>query len=169
MDIRRKVVKALYPLCSDEVKIMIDQMNAQPDRFYGTHGRFGMYEGEYEWEAVAAGDFGLLDGFVVKAMKKSIRIQLTKERILETLLNSKAGSQPETNLADAYSLTASIKNIINKTPTTSTPTKIVASQAQIDALKAAQQKTLEYMKQQMDAHNLAARPGQFKGRGKRKQ
>lgn len=168
MDIRRKVVKALYPLCSDEVKIMIDQMEAQPDRFYGTHGRFGMYEGEYEWEAVAAGDFGLLDGFVVKAMKKSIRIQLTKERILETLLNSKAGSheREDTPVTNHSIHTLLHQQLVNgKT----TPNKIVASQAQIDALKAAQQKTLEYMKQQMDAHNLAARPGQFKGRGKRKQ
>ena len=168
MDIRRKVVKALYPLCSDEVKIMIDQMEAQPDRFYGTHGRFGMYEGEYEWEAVAAGHFGIIDGLAIKVKNRDIRIQISKERILEKLLDSKAGlhEREDTSVTNHSIHTLLHQQLVNSK---TTPNKIVASQAQIDALKAAQQKTLEYMKQQMDAHMLAAKPGQFKGHGKRKQ
>ena len=143
MNIRKLIVKALYPLCSDEVKIMLDQMEEHPDRFYGKHGRYGMYEGEYEWEAVAAGHFGLIDGLAIKVKNRDVRIQISKERILEKLLDSTA---PQTQDLNESSLTASIQNLILQAPKNQKPSKIIASQGQIDAIKKYQEQQVKTMK-----------------------
>jgi len=149
MNIRNKIVKTLYPLCSDEVKILIDQMTEHPDRFYGKHGRFGMYESEYEWEGVVSGHFGLIDGIAVKLKNKDLRIQITKELILETLLNSSAPQEQDLN---EFSLTSSIRKLVDQAPKTQRPTKILASHEQIEALKKYKADNAKWMKQQHSAH-----------------
>ena len=144
INIRKLIVKALYPLCSDEVKIMLDQMEEHPDRFYGKHGRYGMYEGEYEWEAVAAGHFGLIDGLAIKVKNRDVRIQISKERILEKLLDS-SSTQEREDAPDTYPY--SIRNLASSlTLNTAAPSKIVASQGQIEAIKKYQEQQVKTMK-----------------------
>ena len=143
INIRKLIVKALYPLCSDEVKIMLDQMEEHPDRFYGKHGRYGMYEGEYEWEAVAAGHFGLIDGLAIKVKNRDVRIQISKERILEKLLDSSSTQERE----DApFTLTTNTTAPLWATTATAKPSKIIASQGQIDAIKKYQEQQVKTMK-----------------------
>lgn len=88
MNIRAHIVKALYPHCSDEVKILVDQMRSNPDKFSSILG-VEPYQGNFAWEWVLrTGHFELIDHLVVKHQSKLLHTALTKQQILAGLLDA---------------------------------------------------------------------------------
>ena len=89
MNLRTYIVKALYPICSNEVQILIDQMRNSPDKF--TELMEDMpYRTSSPWaRALNRGNhFELIDTIAIKQQSKLMKNALAKQLILEGLFES---------------------------------------------------------------------------------
>jgi hypothetical protein len=131
MNLRTYIVKALYPLCSDEVKILIDQMQSSPDKF---REMFDDYRPAHPWaRALASGNFEMIDHITLRQQLKLIKGVYAKQLILEGLL---APTQ-QTESGSSYSAPSMAKIIKEWTndQIQATPSKIHMNKAQYDIAK----------------------------------
>lgn len=131
MNIRTYIVKALYPLCSDEVQILIDQMQSNPDKF---REMFDDYRPAHPWaRALASGNFEMIDHITLRQQLKLIKGVYAKQLILEGLLVP----TQQTESGSSYSSPSMAKIIKEWTndQIQATPSKIHMSKAQYDATK----------------------------------
>jgi len=114
MNIRKLIVKGLYPICSDEVQILIDQMQNNPDKFTDLL-RESYSLGRDGWNKIILqkDNFGIIDSIAVRHQYVQLKHTNTKQMILEALLSAK---EPEANkpLTTALSNTALTKAQIDK-------------------------------------------------------
>jgi len=97
MNIRAYIVKVLYPHCSDEVKILIDQMRNNPEKFDYLLGGVP-YRGNGAWDWVFnSGHFEILDRIAVKHQSKIVHSAFTKQQILEGLLDAEEYAKNRTS------------------------------------------------------------------------
>lgn len=121
MNLRTYIVKALYPLCSDEVQILLDQMQNNPSKFTEIAERLNL---THPWARVLRDDnFEMIDHITLRQQLKLLKIKLSKQMILEGLLESNQQAENrEANLNMFDSITAA-------------PSKIRMNRAQIDIAK----------------------------------
>jgi hypothetical protein len=131
MNLRTYIVKALYPLCSDEVQILIDQMQTNPEKF---REMFDDYRPAHPWaRALASGNFEMIDHITLRQQLKLIKGVYAKQLILEGLL---APTQ-QTESGSSYSAPsmARILKEWTKDQIQATPSKIHMTKAQYDIAK----------------------------------
>jgi len=128
MNLRTYIVKALYPLCSDEVQIFIDQMKTHPDKFIDIFKERLYSNSSNPWAAaIHSGGFELIDRIVVKQQIKLLQNVHAKQLILEGLLQAKEyAKNREANLN-------MFDSILKTAETSSQSSKIVMSKHQLDA------------------------------------
>lgn len=131
MNIRKLIVKSLYPICSDEVQILIDQMQNSPDKFVEMFDT-PPYRIESPWfRAMQSGNFELIDHVALRQQLKLLKVKYAKQLILEGLIEtSERTENREANL--------NMFDSIGKTATTGAslqPTKIHMTKAQYDIAK----------------------------------
>lgn len=159
--VRSLVVKALYPLCSDEVKILIDQMRSNPDRFLEIVDSDSMpYHVSNPWaKALGHGrNFEPWEYHALKTQLRNLKIYRAKQLILEGLMEA---TEREANRSENKNMFDSIADQLkNKYTTAATfhPTKIVASQNQIEALKKAYEANQKRMQQEIAGAPLFSKP-----------
>lgn len=88
MNIRKQLIDVLYPMCSDEVKILIDQMRNKPEKF-----DFLFYEVPYEredtpWRKVLHNTraYNSLESSMIRNQITLLQRAWAKRMILEGLL-----------------------------------------------------------------------------------
>jgi hypothetical protein len=131
MNIRTYIVKALYPLCSDEVQILIDQMQSNPSKFTEI---FEDYRPAHPWaRALASGNFEMIDHITLRQQLKLIKGVYAKQLILEGLLVP----TQQTESGSSYSGVGMGKLIKQWTEDQlqATPSKIHMNKAQYDIAK----------------------------------
>jgi hypothetical protein len=131
MNIRTYIVKALYPLCSDEVQILIDQMQSSPSKFTEI---FEDYRPAHPWaRALASGNFEMIDHITLRQQLKLIKGVYAKQLILEGLLVP----TQQTESGSSYSGVGMGKLIKQWTEDQlqATPSKIHMNKAQYDIAK----------------------------------
>ena len=131
MNIRTYIVKALYPLCSDEVQILIDQMQSSPSKFTEI---FEDYRPAHPWaRALASGNFEMIDHITLRQQLKLIKGVYAKQLILEGLLVP----AQQTESGSSYSGVGMAKLIKQWTEDQlkATPSKIHMNKAQYDIAK----------------------------------
>lgn len=144
MNLRTYIVKALYPLCSDEVQIFIDQMKTHPDKFIDIFKERLYSNSLNPWAAaIHSGGFELIDRIVIKQQVKLLRNGYSKQLILEGLLQVTPPAEHTTTFFGD-----SLVEAITSAQLQPTPSKIHVSQHQLDAArllieKAAQKKTMK--------------------------
>lgn len=84
MNIRTYIVKALYPLCSDEVQILLDQMQNSPSKFNELDER--QYNSHPWARALRSGNFEMVDHIALQHQLKLLRGVYAKQLVLEGLL-----------------------------------------------------------------------------------
>jgi hypothetical protein len=124
---RETITKALYKMSSDTTKILADQLKEHPDKFFDTRGNDSMLSvytrrsNSWEW-LLSNGTFPWYEKVLLKLVIRQAKIQLTKEKILETLVTGGEVSEEQQQL-DKDSLTEYIKNVsIQNAVLSSTPT-----------------------------------------------
>jgi len=133
MNLRTYIVKALYPLCSDEVQILLDQMQNNPDKFTQVFDN-APYRNENPWyRAMQSGNFELIDHVALRQQIKLLKVKYAKQLILEGLL-------VPTQHAESFSSAGMAKIIKDWTdgepfPEKSQPSKIHINKAQYDIAK----------------------------------
>ena len=132
MNIRTYIVKALYPLCSDEVQILIDQMQSSPSKFTEI---FEDYRPAHPWaRALASGNFEMIDHITLRQQLKLIKGVYAKQLILEGLLVP----AQRTDSGSSYS-SESMGDILKRwtedQSVKSQPSKIHMNKAQYDIAK----------------------------------
>lgn len=130
--IRSYIVKALYPICSEEVQILLDQMRNHPDKFLSIIEDVP-YRNDSPWaKALSHGkNFERWEYHALTAELRNLKIRHAKQLILEGLFES--GQR-----AEARESTLNMFDSILKTATqgkSTTPSKIVMSKHQLDAAK----------------------------------
>jgi hypothetical protein len=129
MNIRTYIVKALYPLCSDEVQILIDQMQSNPSKFTEI---FEDYRPAHPWaRALASGNFEMIDHITLRQQLKLIKGVYAKQLILEGLLVAPkhADSFSSESMGDI------LKRWTEDQSVKSQPSKIHMNKAQYDIAK----------------------------------
>ncbi len=125
MNLRTYIVKALYPLCSDEVQILIDQMQTNPEKFTEI---FENYRSAHPWGvALASSSFEMIDHIALRQQLKLVKGAYAKQLILEGLLAPVQQTESE-NMGDL------IKRWTND-QLQATPSKIHMTKAQYDIAK----------------------------------
>ncbi len=125
MNLRTYIVKALYPLCSDEVQILIDQMQNNPAKFTEI---FENYRSAHPWSvALASSSFEMIDHIALRQQLKLIKGVYAKQLILEGLL-------VPTQQIDSENMGDLIKRWTND-QLQATPSKIHMNKAQYDIAK----------------------------------
>ena len=131
MNIRTYIVKALYPLCSDEVQILIDQMQSNPSKFTEI---FEDYRPSHPWaRALASGNFEMIDHITLRQQLKLMKGVYAKQLILEGLLVPTQQTESK-NSYSASSITQLLKDWKDD-PAIRTPSKIHMNKAQYDIHK----------------------------------
>ena len=131
MKLRTNIVKALYPLCSEEVQILIDQMQSSPSKFTEI---FDDYRPAHPWaRALASGNFEMIDHITLRQQLKLIKGVYAKQLILEGLLSP----TQQTESGSSYSAPSMAKIIKEWTndQIQATPSKIHMNKAQYDIAK----------------------------------
>lgn len=131
MNLRTYIVKALYPLCSNEVQILLDQMQNKPDKFTEMFDDIP-YRRDNPWfRAMQSGNFELIDHIALRQQLKLLKGKYAKQLILEGLLEA-------TEVAQNRDANLNMFDSILKTATqgkSSQPTTIRMSKAQYDVAK----------------------------------
>jgi len=123
MNLRTYIVKALYPLCSDEVQILIDQMQTNPEKFTEI---FENYRSAHPWGvALASSSFEMIDHIALRQQLRLVKGAYAKQLILEGLLTANINTE---NMGDI------IKRWTND-QLQATPSKIHMTKAQYDLAK----------------------------------
>ena len=131
MNLRTLIVKALYPLCSDEVQILIDQMQSSPSKFTEI---FEDYRPAHPWaRALASGNFEMIDHITLRQQLKLLKGVYAKQLILEGLLAPAQQAESGSSYS-ASSITALLKDWKDD-PSIRTPSKIHMNKAQYDIAK----------------------------------
>ena len=131
MNIRTYIVKALYPLCSDEVQILLDQMQSNPDKF---REMFDDYRPAHPWyRAMQSGNFELIDHVALRQQIKLLKVKYAKQLILEGLLAPTQQTESGNNFS-YKSVTEIVKDWTND-QIQATPSKIRMTKAQYDIAK----------------------------------
>jgi len=126
MNIRKLIVKGLYPICSDEVQILIDQMQNNPDKFTQLFDS-APYRTESPWyRAMQSGNFELIDHVALRQQLKLLKIKYAKQLILEGLL-----APVET----PSKLDMILKDWTDEQPIKAQPSKIHINKTQYDIAK----------------------------------
>ena len=136
MNIRTYIVKALYPLCSNEVQILIDQMQNNPDKFTQIFDS-APYRTESPWyRAMQSGNFELIDHVALRQQLRLLKNKYAKQLILEGLLVPTQLDENRNNFTGA-SLTQLLKDWTDGEPfpEKSQPSKIHMNKAQYDIAK----------------------------------
>ena len=136
MNLRTYIVKALYPLCSDEVQILLDQMQNNSDKFAQIF-EGAPYRTENPWyRAMQSGNFELIDYLALRQQLRLLKNKYAKQMILEGLLESNQQAENrEANLNMFDSVTGA-------------PSKIRMNRAQIDIAKKFMEAEARNQKQQ---------------------
>ena len=131
MNIRTYIVKALYPLCSDEVQILIDQMQTNPAKFTELDER--SYNSHPWARALRSGNFEMVDHIALQQQLKLLRGVYAKQLVLEGLLVP----AQQTERTESYSSEGMGKLIKQWTEEQlhATPSKIHMNKAQYDIAK----------------------------------
>jgi len=130
MNIRKLIVKGLYPICSSEVQILLDQMQNNPDKFTSLFDDMP-YRASSPWaRALSRDNFELIDHVALRQQLKLMKTTYAKQLILEGLFEAK---ETESNSESNRTFFESAVPANNP----SAPTKIVMSQTQIKAAIAA--------------------------------
>lgn len=112
--IQKKITKILYKMSSDTTKILADQLKEHPDKFFGgtdSDSMLAIYtrrSNGWEW-LLSNGTFPWHEKMLLKLVIREAKIQLTKEKILETLITG--GEVSEEEQMNENSLTEYIKNV----------------------------------------------------------
>lgn len=87
MNIRTYIVKALYPICSDEVQILIDQMQNSPSKFTEMFDdTYHSSHSSHPWaKALVKGNFELIDHVALRQQLMLLKNVHAKQLILEGL------------------------------------------------------------------------------------
>lgn len=126
MNIRTYIVKALYPLCSDEVQILLDQMQNNPDKFTQVFDN-APYRNENPWyRAMQSGNFELIDHVALRQQLRLLKNKYAKQLILEGLLAP---------VEIPSKLDVLLKDWTDGEPVKSQPSKIHMNKAQYDIAK----------------------------------
>jgi hypothetical protein len=132
MNIRNLVVKGLYPLCSSEVQILLDQMQNKPDKFAEIFDD-APYRVSHPWaRALSRDNFELIDHIALRQQLKLMKTAYAKQLILEGLLEANdAESTRESNRTFFDSIVSN--GNIGRAPVKAEgqPTKIAMSQENI--------------------------------------
>lgn len=132
MNLRTLIVKALYPLCSDEVQILIDQMQSSPSKFTEI---FEDYRPAHPWaRALASGNFEMIDHITLRQQLKLLKGVYAKQLILEGLLAPAQQAESGSSYS-ASSITALLKDWTDDPSIKSQPSKIHMNKAQYDIAK----------------------------------
>ena len=92
MNIRKLIVKGLYPICSDEVQILIDQMQTKPEKFTDLlQESYSLSRDSWNKIILQKDNFGIIDSIAVHHQYIQLKHANTKQMILEALLNSQDG------------------------------------------------------------------------------
>lgn len=127
MNLRTLIVKALYPLCSDEVQILIDQMQTSPSKFAEL---FGEYRPSHPWaRALEKGNFELIDHVALRQQLKLLKGEFAKQLILEGLLIPPVREDKTNFFGD------SLVSALRTAQAPATPSKIHMNKAQYDIAK----------------------------------
>ena len=131
MNLRKLIVKSLYPMCSDEVQILLDQMQNSPDKFVEMFDT-PPYRIENPWyRAMQSGNFELIDHVALRQQLKLLKVKYAKQLILEGLLEAnELASNRDANLDMFDSLIQTATK-----GASSQPTKIHMNKAQYDIAK----------------------------------
>jgi hypothetical protein len=93
MNIRKLIVDGLYPLCSDEVKILIDQMRNKPEKFTDLlQDSYSLNRDNWNKILLQKNNFGVIDSIAVQQQFVQLKHVNTKQMILEALLNPQDGN-----------------------------------------------------------------------------
>ena len=131
MNIRTYIVKALYPLCSNEVQILLDQMQNSPSKFNAMIER---HYATHPWaRALTDDNFEMIDRVALRHQLKLLKGVHAKQLILEGLLVPTQQTE-RTESYSGSSITQLLKDWTDD-PTIRTPSKIHMSKAQYDATK----------------------------------
>ena len=97
MNIRKLIVDGLYPLCSDEVKILIDQMRNKPEKFADLlRDSYSLSRDGWNKILLQKNNFGVIDSIAVHHQFVQLKHANTKQMILEALLNPQEESNEVT-------------------------------------------------------------------------
>jgi Tfp pilus assembly protein PilN len=131
MNIRKLIVKGLYPLCSSEVQILLEQMQTKPDKFEAMFESMPYRVDHNPWlKALSNDNFELIDHVALRQQLKLLKTAYAKQLILEGLLDSNERTE---NRQANLNMFDSIKNA----PTL--PSKIHLSREQIEIAMGATQ------------------------------
>lgn len=142
MNLRTYIVKGLYPLCSNEVQILLDQMQNNPEKFTQMFDT-PVYRTESPWyKAMQSGNFELIDHVALRQQLKLLKVKFAKQLILEGLMEKPEVNEGTTFFGD--SLVQHInahKQVVSGSTTAptwgaNTPSKLYVSQDQLKAAKA---------------------------------
>jgi ribosome-associated protein YbcJ (S4-like RNA binding protein) len=138
MNIRKLVVKGLYPLCSSEVQILLDQMQNKPDKFSEIFDDVP-YRTRHPWaRALSRDNFELLDHIALRQQLKLMKTAYAKQLILEGLLEVNESEDNRNGIRMFDSLVDSVS--LGQARKASAPTKIAMSQVQLKAAMAVMEK-----------------------------
>lgn len=130
-NLRTYIVKALYPMCSEEVQILIDQMQNNSDKFTELFDDVP-YRRDDPWaKALRGGSFELIDSVALRQQLKLLKGKYAKQLILEGLLKPN-------KIEETRESTLNMFDSILKTATqgkSTQPTTIRMSKAQYDVAK----------------------------------
>ena len=162
--LREVAVKMLYPICSDEVKILIDQMRNNPDRFVEII-EDRPYMSTNPWsKAMGHGrNFELWEYQALKLELRNIKIRYAKQLILEGLMEANERESNRTETKTMYdSIAEQIKaKYVSEGHTTAS--KIIASQHQMEVLKKAYHANqIRMQKEMLDSPLTSTPPKQVK-------
>jgi hypothetical protein len=144
MNLRTLIVNGLYPLCSEEVQILIDQMKEHPEKFEDLFESMP-YRIENPWfRALQLGNFELIDHVALHQQLKLLKTKYSKQLILEGLMETKEREHNRDANLDMFS---SLKSTAPNTTLTT---------------KAMQQATQHILKAQLKAQLKHQVDAQFK-------
>ena len=90
MNLRTLIVKGLYPVCSDEVQILLDQMREHPEKFTDLFTSVPYRTSGNPWfEALNGGGFELVDHVALRQQLKLLKTAYAKQLILQGLMEAK--------------------------------------------------------------------------------
>lgn len=136
MNLRTYIIKALYPLCSDEVQILLDQMQNNPDKFTQVFDSTPYLATENPWyRAMQSGNFELIDHVALRQQIKLLKVKYAKQLILEGLLAPTTQHAESGRTFSGSSLTQLLKDWTDEQPIKSQPSKIHMNKAQYDIAK----------------------------------
>lgn len=133
MNLRTYIVKALYPLCSDEVQILLDQMQNNPDKFTQVFDNTPFRTENPWYRAMQSGNFEMIDHVALRQQIKLLKVKYAKQLILEGLLSP----SQQTESGSSYSAPSMAKIIKEWTndQIQAQPSKIHMNKAQYDIAK----------------------------------